>query len=126
MRKLYERLASLVTARQNCIKSGNAEWRLKHTERALELVKEHMPSGVGFDCGTKLDLDKSTGERLVFETSFHHMDDNGYYDGWTDHVVRVLPAFGGIDMTISGRNRNEIKDYIHEAFHCCLTIEVPS
>jgi hypothetical protein len=57
----------------------------------------------------------------VLETAFHHMTEYGYYDGWTEHTVRVYPEFDGFRMTISGRNRNDIKDYIYDTFHDCLS-----
>jgi len=123
--KLYRKLASLVQAHINCEISGNKEWFEKHEARIEELVKNYMPSGSGFDCGTKIDLDKSTPEKLVFYTDFHHMNEVGYYDGWTEHRITVRPSLAfGFTLTISGKNRNEIKDYIHQAFDCALDEEV--
>ena len=123
--KLYRELASLVRARLNCEETGNREWFQKYEERIEELVKNYMPSGSGFDCGTKIDLDKSTPEKLVFYTDFHHMNEVGYYDGWTEHRITVRPSLAfGFTLTISGRNRNEIKDYIHQAFDCALNEEI--
>jgi hypothetical protein len=91
------------------------------------LAKECLPSGSGFDAGTTIDLDRSTVHRLVFRTSFHHMDESGFYDGWTEHVVRVRPTFdGGFDITISGRDRNRIKEYIHDSIHAALCAAVPT
>ena len=123
--KLYRKLASLVQAHINCEISGNKEWFEKHEARIEELVKNYMPSGSGFDCGTKIDLDKSTPEKLVFYTDFHHMNEVGYYDGWTEHRITVRPSLAfGFTLTISGKNRNEIKDYIHQVFDCALDEEV--
>ena len=123
--KLYQELASRIQARLNCAESGNVEWFEKHEARIEELVKNYMPSGSGFDCGTKIDLDKSTPEKLVFYTDFHHMNEVGYYDGWTEHRITVRPSLAfGFTLTISGKNRNEIKDYIHQAFDCALNEEV--
>lgn len=122
--KLYRELASLVQANINCEISGNKEWFEKHEARIEELVENYMPSGSGFDCGTKIDLDKSTPEKLVFYTDFHHMNE-GYYNGWTEHRITVRPSLAfGFTLTISGRNRNEIKDYIHQVFDCALNEEV--
>lgn len=118
-RKLYQHLASLMQSIRNCEKSGNVEWRLRHTRAALALVDEHMPSGGGLDTGTALDLDwtlDSKSERLIFSTSFHHMNETGSYDGWTQHVVIVKPSFDGIDIRIIGRDRNDIKEYLHDLF----------
>lgn len=124
-RALYRELASLVQARLNCEKSGNAEWHSKHTERIERLVKEYLPSGSGFDSGTKLDLDSSTGDKLVFGTAFHHMNESGMYDGWTPHVVTVRPSLAfGFNLSISGRDRNGIKEYIGELFGLALNEEI--
>lgn len=118
---LYKALAQYVTAWCNCIASNNTEWRDKHRERANALVREHMPSGAGFDDGVKLDWDRSSRERLVFCTSFHHMNENGYYDGWTEHTVTVVADFvSDFDMKISGRDRDCIKDHIDVAFDIAL------
>lgn len=123
-RYLYSELASLIAAKQNCLNSGNTEWFEKHSDRIAYLVKEHMPSGSGFDAGTHLDFVQSHAERLVFNTSFHHMDDGGGYCGWTEHVVTITPSFSGFNMRISGRNRNDIKEYIGEMFHDALNTEI--
>lgn len=94
------------------------------------LVKEHLPSGSGFDAGTTLDLDMSDSSvyrypgRLAFKTSFHHMDEHGGYDGWTDHFVHAMPDWQGITLVVTGRDRKQIKEYIHETFHQALMQEV--
>ena len=73
----YRAIASTLQARINCEKRGNYEWHARHLERIESLVKAHAPSGSGFDNGTRFDVDASTPERLVFTTSFHHMDERG-------------------------------------------------
>ncbi len=130
---MYKTIAQLVGARINCLntvesrmQSTTKEWAITHGDRILDLVKEHAPSGSGFDRGTVIDLDKSTADRLVFHTSFHHMDEHGSYDGWTDHTVTVTASLAlGFDFKISGRNRGEIKEYISDAFHTFLSTDVP-
>jgi len=122
------RLAHLVQARLNCLSREpvNQEWADRHEERAEALVEEFMPSGSGFDSGTVLDFDKSTGEKLVFTTAFHHMAESGMYDGWTNHEVTVRPSFvHGFEIKVSGRDRNQIKAYIGETFHHALGREAP-
>jgi hypothetical protein len=117
---LYRVIAGLLLAIENCDRRGNAEWKNEHTERLRELVKEHMPSGSGFDSGVDIDFERSNSERLVFYTSFHHMVE-GYYDGWTDHTVTVKPSlFYGIDVKVGGRNRNDIKEHIEMWFSDAL------
>ena len=108
--------ARTVQAIKNCIQSGNTEWEQKHQER-LDSMCANLPSGSGFDSGTKFLPEKSNPQKLVFSTSFHHMDDNGYYDGWTDHTITITPEFGSFRVSISGRNRRRIKDYIFDVFY---------
>jgi hypothetical protein len=117
MLKHYQAIASKLDAMDNCRKAGNDEWLEKHEQDIMDIVKNEFPSGSGFDSGTKLNWDKSTPEKLVFETSFHHMDEGGCYDGWTDHTITVTPSLQfGFNLKVSGRDRNDIKDYIHEIF----------
>jgi hypothetical protein len=125
-KQLFQEIASRIQAMENCEKSNNFEWLNKHKARILQLVKDHMPSGSGFDSGTVIDFDASTSEKLVFDTSFHHMDEHGHYDGWTDHTVTVEPSlvYGFTLIDVSGQNRNDIKDYISETFDIVLTTEV--
>lgn len=116
--------ARAVTAWRNCQRTGN-ETLADRWYQYLHRLADLLPSGSGFDSGTTFDEDSSTDSRLVFRTSFHHMNDGGMYDGWTDHTVTVRPAFTGLDIKVSGRNRNDIKDYIGDAFAEILNQEAP-
>lgn len=78
-------------------------------------LRQLLPSGAGLDSGTSIDA-TSTIDRIVLNTSFHHMNDAGYYDGWTDHKIIIKPEFDGLQISIGGRNRNQIKEYLHETF----------
>ena len=112
---VYQRLAHLLNARENCRKSGNSEWRKIHGQRIDDII-QNAPSGSGIDSGTQLG-DESTDEKLVFVTAYHHMNEGGMYDGWTEHVIRVKPCLVfGFQMKIGGRDRNNIKDYLYEVF----------
>lgn len=125
IRPLYVALATLVQARLTCIATDNTEWLDRHTDRLTAMVKEALPSGSGFDAGTTLDLDRSTPSKLVFLTSYHHMDAGGSYDGWTEHVVTVTPSLtSGFDLKVSGKDRDAIKTYIGGAFDAALSGEV--
>ena len=121
---VVEAIASTVQAYHNCVASGNTVWEPRHKERVEKLVYDFLPSGSGIDSGTQIDLEKSTGNKLVFYTSFHHMDEYGEYDGWTSHTVTVRPDFvSRLYITVSGRNRNDIKEYLNEVFYHALTTE---
>jgi hypothetical protein len=124
---LVRQLATTVGAIANCKaepqRYGN--WLATHTDRAKSLVRNHMPSGSGLDNGVSIDLSTSSPERLVFHTSFHHMNDTGMYDGWTEHTVTVRASLQfGLLINISGPNRNEVKDDIRERFDMALRAEV--
>lgn len=122
--KLYQILAAKIDARRNSIKSGNAEWESNH-ENAIRNLTDELPHGSGIDGENEIDLDKSTGEKIIIHTSFHHMDEYGGYDGWTDHTLTVTPSLQfGFNLKISGRNRNDIKDYLYECFAEDLNREV--
>lgn len=120
-RPVVQSIASKLDAMNNCREKGNDEWLAKHEEAIEQLVSQHFPSGSGFDSGTKLYVDHSEPERLVFSTSFHHMDQHGSYDGWTYHDVVVKPSLVfGYTLRVTGKDRNDVKDYIAEAFRQSL------
>lgn len=115
-KEFYSRIANLLVARNNCAASGN-EYKRIHEDNLEELVKKYLPRGSGFDAGTKFVWEESNRNKLVFTTSFHHMDENGGYDGWTEHKVIVTPdLLFGCNIKITGKNRNNIKEYMHQCF----------
>lgn len=124
-RPLYEALASTLLARENSRSRDHATWFERHTETLTRLVKDHLPSGSGFDAGTTLNLDKSRPERLVFDTSYHHMDEHGGYNGWSEHSVVVTPSlWANFHIAVTGQNRNDVKEYIAEMFETALRTTV--
>lgn len=127
-RKLYQIIASHLNAMENCRDTGDDEWLVKHTEMVRQLTDDYLPSGSGFDNGTRIDMEASKGgERLVFTTAYHHMNESGMYDGWTEHTVTIRPCLiHGMSMKVTGRDRNDIKDYIAECFSSALEQEFES
>jgi hypothetical protein len=122
--KIFQSIAQSFVAMENCRRLGNDEWFETHRGNILELCRNKMPSGSGFDDGTSFDFSASKPNKLVFITSFHHMTNDGFYDGWTSHTVTVVPAFSSdIDMRISGKDHNDIKDYIADVFRDALREE---
>lgn len=82
-----------------------------------------LPHGSGFDSGSNVNIGESTARRAVIDTSFHHMDEYGAYDGWTNHRVIVTPEFSGFSVRVTGRDRNGIKDYIADVFNAALSAD---
>jgi hypothetical protein len=111
---IYKRIAILLAWRACIDNTGLYESRQNAELR--QIMKDFAPSGSGIDCGTKLD-DDSTAQKLIFNVSFHHMNDSGYYDGWTEHRVIVTPNMAmDYDLRITGPNRNDIKTYLYDVY----------
>jgi hypothetical protein len=124
---LFRCIASTLQAYDNCQTRNpvNTEWAVKHTATIDHLTKDFMPSGSGIDSGCAFDWSSSTPEKLVFLTSYHHMNESGMYDGWTEHKVIVTPSLcSDFDLKITGQDRNEIKDYLSEVFSSALEDEI--
>jgi hypothetical protein len=125
-RKIYQIIAASFDAMLRCQKrTGCSEWESEHSDRIEWLAKNCLPSGSGFDCGTKFDFRASKENKLVFTTEFHHMNSCGYYTGWTSHNVTIVPSLSGeFNLKVSGRDRDDIKNYIAEAFDFILRTEL--
>ena len=120
-RTIAAELACLIGARQRCLATGNDSWRRKHSDNLNWIADNLLPSGSGIDNGTTVEWDASTEEKLVLRAGFHHMNDGGMYDGWTQHTIIVRPTFDGITVDVKGRNRNDIKDYLCETYSYTLS-----
>jgi len=123
--KLYQKIASLVVGIKNCKETNNKEWKIKHEKALKDIERDHLPNESGIDSGTKIDIDRCRSDKIVLITSFHHMNENGFYDGWTDHEIMITSDFVYVlDIKISGKNRNNIKDHLHDLFYNALTNDV--
>jgi len=109
-------------AYQSCVKSNNTDWQDKHKDY-IETECKKLPHGSGLDAGVEFDFDASTPLKLVFRTSFHHLDENGYYSGWSDHSLIISPEFGYYHIKITGKDRNQIKDYLSQLFYEVFTVK---
>jgi len=118
---LYRLIARAGDALRHATNNGNEEWQQAWQE-LLEKCEELLPSGSGFDAGTEIEYAGS--DKIVLRTAYHHMID-GYYDGWTEHTVTVIPSLAhGFDIRVGGRDRNNVKEYIAEVFVDVLRQEV--
>lgn len=115
--EFYGNLVSAIQAKKECEKNNNSEWFEKWSNKIEEMVSE-LPHGSGIDGTNRIEEDRCRSNKLVISIEFHHMDENGYYDGWTEHNVIITPTFSGIDVQITGRDRNQIKDYLGDVFAC--------
>lgn len=119
MQRYSKELEVPSTARESAANYFNnaSEWFDRYTKTIEQLVYDFLPSGSGWDNGTKIDWDHSTDEKIVLYGSFHHMNADGYYDGWTAHTITVRPSLiFSLNLSISGRNRNDIKECLYQMF----------
>ena len=125
--KLYEALVSTIIAYQNCIKTNNEEWEAKHLARVKELLDE-LPHGSGIDGTWRADLIDTTTDLLILSCEYHHMNESGYYDGWTAFRVKVKASLlHGITVRVIGpfpSKYNDTRDYLGEILDMDLRKEV--
>jgi hypothetical protein len=99
---VYVALSRMVAARANCRermhrnpKDDNAAmWFSEWRNRAEMLCHDMLPRGSGFDQGTTIEMDRSSPDRIILDTAFHHMNENGMYTHWTFHEVIITPSLG--------------------------------
>lgn len=116
---IENRAQRLVAIAAHClgVMKGDNQMHINIWESILDSINAELPRGSGFDSGSEFDIEASKHNRLVFNTSFHHMNECGMYDGWTEHQVILTPTFDSFNIRVTGRGRNGIKDYIAESFH---------
>jgi hypothetical protein len=82
-----------------------------------KFVKEYLPSGSGLDGHIGIDYARSNDNRIVIDVEYHHMNEYGMYDGWTNHSIIIKPHFvWGFDLRVTGKDRNDIKEYLANLF----------
>jgi hypothetical protein len=85
-------------------------------EGNLAPLLERLPHGSGFDNGVSLSSE-SEPEKLIFDFEFHHMDEYGFYTGWTSHRLVVTPSLEwGFTLELSGGG-DDFNDYISDLFY---------
>lgn len=137
---LLEAIASTLEARRNCAgrkitnptDESARRWYDIHTQRLAKLA-EHLPRGAGFDDGTRIAIDACTPERIVLTTAFHHMNEHGFYTGWSEHTIYVRPSFVGtctLRITTHGKRSTvrvdeSWREHAHEVFFFALIADAP-
>ena len=121
---------------QRCDEKDNYDWHDRWDDLLEKIEKDHLPSGSGIDSGCKIlryydltvaDFDK----KIIIKSSYHHMNDNDYYDGWVGFKVNITPSllFGATINLVGnfsdvGRDSHGTKDYLEELFNEALTNKV--
>jgi len=112
--KLYQKIAR-VLSQKDIILQGEQ----------LTLLQELLPNGNGMrrqiNCMILLE---STKKRIVIGTAYWHPNDNYETSRWTEHKVVITPSFEGeINIRITGKNENNVKDYLYDIFREALMKE---
>lgn len=122
---LYKKFAMTLGAYQNCVKSDNEEWKVKHEDKLSEYICE-LPHGSGIDGEVSLDKENSNPNKLIFHIEYHCMNENGYYAGWYGYKIIVTPSLqNDFDLKIVGKDTpNMAKEYLYEVFQNAFSEEV--
>lgn len=96
-------------------------------EYLLEELLDFLPHGSGFDAKASLEEDRSTEDKLVFLIPYHHMDENGFYVGWSETKLVVKPSLAHgytTSLWVASLprciNRTSHKEYVSECYHEAL------
>lgn len=108
-------------AERNCAKAGNHEQGERWAAMLGRIERVHLPSGAGIDSGCTIERRRTGACTIVIAFGYHHMDEDGFYTEWTHHRATIRATFGGIDVTVSGQDRNEVKEYLADTFREYLT-----
>lgn len=88
---------------------------LRNVNNSLaDFIRENLPHGSGLDSGFKVDLMASKPDKIVLNSGFHCMNENGYYDGWLYFKVIIKPSLQyGYTFDFSGQStcKREYRKY---------------
>ena len=102
MKKVYEEISARLGAVENCKKSGDIEWEIKHN-KALELLFNTFNYS-----NFELDIDNSNSEKIVLNWSYPCYSEHGYFDGDIELKITITASLHyGIDIKIQNSPFNQ-------------------
>jgi hypothetical protein len=124
-------LATALVAFRNCVKSGNTAWRDRWADR-IDAIERSLPHGSGLDGDVEIDREWPARKEILVTFDYHHMNGDGFYVGWSRHVMAIYPEFDGISVRIDPHvfapgieiddwERDCLYDYLSELFHANLS-----
>ena len=98
--------------------------RYKRKNDELEDIIEYLPSGSGFDTTWEVEY---KGKYLKLISSYHVMNNNGYYVGWADFSV-IIPLDNPLDFRLHFHGERShylnkqylLRDYIEDMLYCYI------
>ena len=123
--KLYKKISTALAVVQS---PYAREENIAHWAEQLKSFEDMLPSGSGFDNGTKVNREKSTPNKIILDTAFHHMDQNGFYCGWSDLTVTINPSLlheVEVKINFHGYKRaaND-KEFFYDTFYYAIAEEI--
>ena len=99
--------------------------RERHNDVLDFIEKELLPSGSGFDSGTKINREKTTDTRIVLDTAVHPLTDAGYYTAWK-HFSIIVSASHLFGFTVKSSKKLpwNIREWVLDTFNEVLDTEV--
>jgi len=119
---LYEAFSRTFEAWQR----STGGWKEIH-ENDLQKLVDYLPHGSGIDAETVFDLEASKVNRLVFHSSYHVMNRDGYYTRWIEYSVILTPSLSfDFDVRVTGNfgREQDIKQYLTELYEEAFCIRV--
>ena len=104
--KVYQKMARLVDW------NPTGEYLDSKNEQMEDLVKNYLPSGSGFDGDISID-EKSTDKKIILHVEYHHMNDNGFYDGWSTFKIIITPSLA-YDYSLVVKGETVVKKYFYD------------
>ena len=103
--KVYQKMARLVDW------NPTGSYIISKNEQMEDLVKNYLPSGSGFDGDISID-EKSTDEKIIIHVEYHHMDINGFYDGWSTFKV-IITASMAYNYCMQVKGESVVRKYFY-------------
>jgi hypothetical protein len=125
-KKKYISLAIAFNGYCNCFKD-NTIWLEKWTD-AINQIIDSLPHGSGIDGITEFNFDESKPDKLIIDSQYHCMNENGYYDGMYGFKLILKPDWQNFKLEIKTNMPEKYKDqtieYLADLFYNDLTEEI--
>lgn len=129
MTTIIQAIAQSVDARINCI-DRNLLPGVGINENKIEELIEQLPFGGGIDYGVEIDYERSNSDRIVINSTYHVMNDDGYYTGLINYrVIITASLLFGIDVNVVGNfssnmSARGVKEYLIDLYNNALLEKV--
>lgn len=144
--KVYQKLAIGVELLKS-LKETKPETCYRHRTTKIseardelqQFIEKYLPTGSGIDDDITIRDDNPSfmkDGKIRLSSSFHVMDENGFYDGWIDFIVEIIPCLtSNFRLRIIGnfskrqgcikKDASDIRDYLYSLFYESLNQEIP-